>query len=255
MTEVEIILTHILKCKPADLLFKKAVLTPQQEQQMQEYCLRLKKGEPLQYIIGSWDFYGLTFNVNPSVLIPRPETEGLVELAVKKSGFKDILDLGTGSGNIAICMAKFMTEAKVVAVDISNDALDVAKENARTHGVQERVSFVNKDMGLFLNDCDRTFDLIISNPPYIPQDKIKSLPKNVQQEPHIALDGGSDGLAFYRKIIKYSPRLLNQGGYLMMEFGDGQAEAIAKLVGAQGSFAHIEIIKDLTGKERFIICH
>ena len=257
MSEDETLLTHILKCKPLDLLINKPVLTSSQETQLQEYKLRRQQGEPLQYIIGSWDFYGLTFKLNPSVLVPRPETEMLVEAAItlgKEKDFKTILDLGTGSGNIAITLAKFLSQVTITSVDISSDALEVARQNAKTHGVSGRVDFVQGNMIEFLNTASAV-DLIISNPPYIPSGQISALPKDVQQEPRLALDGGVDGFDFYRAITKYSPHLLKAGGYLMMEFGDGQAEALKGLAQAQGCFNHIEINKDLTGKDRFIICH
>ena len=163
-----------------------------------------------------------------------------------------VLDLGTGSGNIAIALAKFIPQSRVVSVDISAQALEVARANARYHGVEDRIEFIHEDLekrGLFNVS---PFDLIISNPPYIPTAQLKSLPKDVQQEPSGALDGGKDGLYFYRIIIKYTPCLLRNGACLMMEFGDGQAQAIKELVEAQKAFSRIEIIQDLAGRDRII---
>ena len=251
MSEDEILLTHILKCKSVDLLINKPILTSSQELQFQDYKQRRQKGEPLQYIIGSWDFYGLEFVVDPSVLVPRPETESLVELALKRFKGKSILDLGTGSGCIAITLAKFLPGVKIVTVDISSQALMIAKANAKRHDVEVRIEFVHADMEEFL-EKEGSFDLIISNPPYIPSAAIKQLPLDVQQEPAMALDGGADGLDFYRIITKYSPRLLSVDACLMMEFGDGQGKAIETLMNAQGCFFEIEIINDLTDRERII---
>jgi len=301
MTEDELILTHILQCPPIDLVLKKPALTLTQQEQFENYRHRREAGEPLQYILGTCNFMGLELAVNPSVLIPRPETEQLVDAAIKYlrmaslSGFPietfgndkvRVLDLGTGSGNIAIALAKFVPQSQIVAVDISAQALEVAKINARKHKVEDRIEFIQKDLneylasvtpecfsrgssssvsgfpievtafggipsrgGTFGND---KFDLIISNPPYIPTSQLRILPRDVQQEPAIALDGGEDGLKFSRIIIKYTPCLLRGGACLMMEFGDGQAEAIKKLVEAQKAFSEIEIIKDLTGRDRII---
>jgi len=196
---------------------------------------------------------GLELAVNPSVLIPRPETEQLVDAALKifKSG--RALDLGTGSGNIAIALAKFVSQSRVVSVDVSAKALEVARANARLHSLENRIEFIQKDLNeYFASVGNDRFDLIISNPPYIPTNQLGSLPQDVQEEPLRALDGGEDGLDFYRIIIKFTPRLLRSGACLMMEFGDGQAEAIKLLIEAQGVFSEIEIIKDLAGRDRII---
>ena len=252
MSEDEILLTHILQCRPVDLLLKKPQLTPQQGRRFEECKARRLSGEPLQYIIGSWEFYGLEFKVDSRALVPRPETEILVDLAIKKFQGSRILELGTGSGNIAVALAKFLPYVQVTTADISLEALALAMENAQRHEVESRIEFVHADM----KDVTGSFDLVISNPPYIPSSELKNLPADVQQEPAIALDGGEDGLKFYRAIINRSPSLLSPGGYLMMEFGDGQAEAISSL--AQKHFKNIEIYKDLTGRERVIcgkICH
>jgi len=251
MSEDELILTYILRCRRADLLSKKAKLTPEQKQQFEEYKARRQKGEPLQYILGSWEFHGLEFKVDPRVLVPRPETEVLVDLAIRKFKGVEILDLGTGSGNIAITLANFLPYTKVTAVEISVDALVLAMDNAQRHGVEGRVELVNMDMTEYLAGCKNKFDLIISNPPYIPTGQMAQLPADVRQEPALALEGGKDGLKFYRDIIKYSPRLLTRDGCLMMEFGDGQAKALREMLQAAG-FTDIEVHKDLAGRERVI---
>ena len=263
MSEDEIILTHILQCRPIDLLPKRSALSFAQQKQFEAYKRRRQAGEPLQYILGTCNFMGLELAVNPSVLIPRPETEQLVDAALKYltlsfpnasiGNLIQILDLGTGSGNIAIALAKFVPQSQIVSVEVSAQVLEAAKINARQHGVEERIKFVCSDMFVILSEAkDRNFNLIISNPPYIPTSQFGSLPRDVQKEPRMALDGGEDGLNFYRIIIKYTPRLLRSGACLMMEFGDGQAEAVKKLVEAQKVFSSIEIIQDLAGRDRII---
>ena len=261
MSEDEIILTHILQCRSLNLVIDKPALTPTQQTQFQDYKRRREAGEPLQYILGTCNFMGLELAVNPSVLIPRPETEQLVDAALKYFKGGVALDLGTGSGNIAIALAKFVPESQIVSVDISAQALELAKINARNNGVENRIQFIHDDFSVSLETrqspwasaCNnKLFDLIISNPPYIPTKQLSTLPRDVQKEPVTALDGGEDGLNFYRIIIKYTPHLLRKGACLMMEFGDGQAEAVKKLVKAQKAFSDIEIIQDLAGRDRII---
>ena len=276
MTEDEIILTHILKCRSLDLVLKKPALTNVQQKQFENYRHRRSAGEPLQYILGTCNFMGLELAVNPGVLIPRPETEQLVEAALKYFKSGRALDLGTGSGNIAIALAKFVPQSQIVAVDISAQALEIAKINARQHMVDNRIEFIQGDILSDKSLCSlplaatyrsprqergrvreggeeyNYFDLIISNPPYILTSQMRSLPRDVQEEPAAALDGGEDGLNFYRIIIKYTPYLLRTGACLMMEFGDGQAEAIIKLVEARKFFSNIEIVQDLAGRDRII---
>jgi len=199
---------------------------------------------------------GLEFLVNPAVLIPRPETEQLVDAALKFFKGGRALDLGTGSGNIAIALAKFVPQSQIVSVDISAKALEIARVNAHSHVLEDRIEFVRADISsedaILSAVKDLKFDLIISNPPYIPTSQLSTLPRDVQEEPVRALDGGEDGLDFYRIIIKYTPYLLRRGACLMMEFGDGQAQAIKTLVEAQKVFSDIEIIQDLAGRDRII---
>jgi len=269
MTEDEIILSYILQCRSIDLVINKPVLTIPQQKQFESYRKRRQAGEPLQYILGSCNFMGLELAVNPSVLIPRPETEQLVDAALKhinkrSNAILRILDLGTGSGNIAIALAKFLEQdVQIMSVDRSPAALAVAQVNAMHHRVGDRIKFVQADIlvslrgaegdaAIFEKTINNTFDLIISNPPYIPTSQLGILPKDVQQEPSMALDGGEDGLNFYRIIIKYSPHLLRDGACLMMEFGDGQAEAIKQLIENEKKFSNIQIFQDLAGRDRII---
>jgi release factor glutamine methyltransferase len=260
MTEDELILTHILNCSRSELYLQKPKLSIEQQKQFDSYKARRSQGEPLQYILGTCNFFDLEFNVDSRVLIPRPETEILVDHAIKMMTDlpASILDLGTGSGNISITLAKFLPEAKIKSIDISEGALEVAQDNALRHAVNDKINFLCADMVEYLSAAASypnpiQFDLIISNPPYVPEGQMDSLPKDVQQEPEQALKAGKDGLKFYRDIIKYTPSLIRAGGYLMMEFGDGQGLAIKDLLKQQLAFSQIEILQDLTGRDR-IIC-
>ncbi|MDE1920340.1 MAG: peptide chain release factor N(5)-glutamine methyltransferase [Candidatus Omnitrophica bacterium] len=254
MSEDEIILTHILQCRAIDLAVDGLALTPSQEEQFRRYKCRRLAGEPLQYILGCCDFMGLELGVNPTVLVPRPETEQLVDTALKYFKGGAALDLGTGSGNIAVALAKFVEHCEVIAMDKSAQALDTARANAKRHGVMQRMTFIHGDMSnekFILNLLkDAKFDLVISNPPYIPTEQLSTLPQDVRKEPPAALDGGRDGLKFIRIIIKYTPCLLRKGACLMMEFGDGQAEAVKQLAQDTRLFSTIEIFKDLAGRDR-----
>jgi release factor glutamine methyltransferase len=219
--------------------------------------------EPIQYILGKTEFMGLEFRVNKDVFIPRPETEILVEavidLVTKSSGHQviSILDIGTGSGNIAISLAKFINNCKIVAVDISKQAMAVAKKNAAFNGVEDKISFINQDFFSLRHTAGdmkaHAFDFIVSNPPYIPSPEIKSLQPEIAYEPSIALDGGIDGLDFYPKIIKQAPFYLKQGALLIMEMGLGQRASIKNFVKKSARLKLVEIIKDYSNIERIII--
>ncbi|MEI7998907.1 MAG: peptide chain release factor N(5)-glutamine methyltransferase [Candidatus Omnitrophota bacterium] len=254
MTEDELILTHILQCSRSELYLRNFKLTDSQQKQFVSYQLRRKAGEPLQYILGVCDFMGIELTVDQRALIPRPETEVLVDEAIKRIKnlhSPKILDLGTGSGNIAIALLKFIEESFVTTVDVSKEALDLAKDNAFKHELEGRITFVQADMRDFLAQDKQQYDLIISNPPYIPINQMKTLPVDVLQEPLLALEAGEAGLDFYIDIIKLTPPLLRRKAYLMMEFGDGQEKAIKEL--SQDQFKYIQIIKDLTDRNRIII--
>ncbi|MDP2943001.1 MAG: peptide chain release factor N(5)-glutamine methyltransferase [Candidatus Omnitrophota bacterium] len=212
------------------------------------------RGVPAQYITGETEFMGLEFQVNPSVLIPRPETEVLVERVLQlmgKEGFASpyVLDLGTGSGAIAVSLTKHNPLCKIVASDISEEVLEVAKANAALNGVTDSIHFILSDLFSGIDENER-FDLIISNPPYIPADHYDALPLEVKSEPRLALDGGEKGLEFYRKIIPESAKRLKESGYLVMEMGFGQSETIKKLADSTGSFVETEIVKDHNGINR-----
>ena len=220
---------------------------------------------PIQYIIGHTEFCGLDFIVNEDVLIPRPETELLVEeaaglvngLAGQRASALSVLDLCTGSGAIAVALiyrlrstlTKHPIDCKIVASDISGHALEVARLNAGRHGVSGRIKFIESD--LFGNICGK-FDVVISNPPYIADFEFETLPKEVLKEPRIALHGGDDGLDFYRRIIHDAPGYLKPGGCIILEIGFGQFGEIKKIIEA-GAFKVVEVKKDFNGIDRVII--
>jgi release factor glutamine methyltransferase len=201
------------------------------------------KGEPTQYITGRQEFYGREFRVTPDVLIPRPETEHLIEAALARS-VEAILDIGTGSGAIAVTLA-LETKAQVVATDVSLAALQIAQQNARA--LSAPVTFIACDLGAGF--ADGSFDLVVSNPPYIAASDRESLQPEVRDhEPALALFGGEDGLAIYRRLIPEAARLLRPGGWLMMELGD--ARAVREMC---AGWADVEIVNDLAGIPRVLI--
>lgn len=226
-------------------------------------------GRPLQYIIGNQEFMGLTFLVNEDVLIPRQDTELLVEKvleiikAAKGRRTVDILDLCCGSGAIAISLAHYLKQENkktaIVATDISPKALAVAKENARLNKVEKSIRFVESDLfaEFPLNRKARgkkLFDLIVSNPPYIASEEIKTLMREVRDhEPLNALDGGEDGLDFYRDIISQAPAHLKDGGLLMMEIGYNQGQAVKEIGQDQGLYEEAIILDDLAGRQRLVV--
>lgn len=210
--------------------------------------------EPIQYIIGKQEFMGLEFNVNKSVLIPQPDTEILVEKVIEiiKRENKEIsvLDLCTGSGAIGISIKKLTDNTTVTASDISLRALRVARENAEKLEVD--VNFIESDL---FENINSKFDIIVSNPPYIKSEIIEKLPEEVKKEPIIALDGGVDGLEFYKNIINNCENYLNEKGFLCLEIGYDQKEDLEKLIEATGKFENVEILRDFGGNYRVIICN
>ncbi len=202
---------------------------------------RRARREPLQYILGNQEFMGLEFQVTPAVLIPRHDTETLVNEAVNRAGDAPrILDMGTGSGCIAVALAKFLPQSEVTAVDCSDDSLAVARRNAERNEVNVR--FISGS--LFQPLQEERFDIVVSNPPYIPTADLAGLQPEVRDfEPRGALDGGTDGLDFYRLIVQTAPKRLNPGGWLMVEVGIGQADTVQEMFATAG-FMEIFTAKD-----------
>ena len=222
-----------------------------------------KQRYPLQYILGSQEFMGLDFYVGEGVLIPRPDTEILVESIidiVKEDPFHNykkinIVDIGTGSGAITLSLAHYIKNSFVYSIDISPRALDIAKNNAKRLNLEEKVCFLEGNLFspiAFLN-LDNKIDIIVSNPPYIPSEEIDRLQREVSTyEPRLALDGGIDGLDYYRQITKEATRYLSKNGILAFEIGHNQGEEVKELLIKQG-FSNVKIIKDLPGKDRVVV--
>jgi release factor glutamine methyltransferase len=237
--QTELLLAYLLKMPRMNLYLNfERILTPVETDVLRELVKRRGRREPLQYITGSTSFCGLEMAVNRHALVPRPETELLAELGWQflstfNSQPSTALDLGTGTGCIAITLAVKCPNAKITATDISADALALAKENAARNGVPERIVFLQGD-GFAAFAADARFDLIISNPPYIPSAEIATLQPEVRDfDPCAALDGGVDGLDFYRRFSAQAKPFLKPDGKIMLEFGDGQAEAIRKIFEAE----------------------
>jgi len=207
---------------------------------------------PLQYITNKQEFMGLSFYVDENVLIPQPDTEILVEevVSLAKNQQEDILDIGTGSGAIGIALASNITSANITISDISKKALEIAKKNEIENKVIQKIKLVQSNL---FENIEGTFSIIVSNPPYIETEIIKELPKQVQNEPILALDGGKDGLTFYRKLVEEAPNYLRQGGYLCMEIGYNQKEAVLELLQNSPRYQHTYSKKDLSGNDRIII--
>lgn len=231
------------------------LLTEKQSFHYWELIKARGKRRPLAHILGKQPFLGLDIAVTPDVLIPRPETEELVlecERLVKTLGVPapKVVDLGTGSGCIAIALAQLLPQAVVFATDISEKALRLAEKNALAHHVGQRVRFVREDLFSEKQNLRGWADLVVSNPPYIPSKEVDALEPEVLMEPRLALDGGKDGLDAIRAVAAAATKLLKTGGLLALEFGMGQGPAVTRLLSAAG-YKHVVLKKDAQGVERF----
>jgi release factor glutamine methyltransferase len=256
--QVELLLAHVLKMPRMKLYLNfDRTLQPAELDALREMVKRRGNREPLQHIVGSTSFCGLEIAVNRHVLIPRPETELLAERAWKfaatvTGSAPKVLDLCTGSGCLAIAVAENCAKAEIYATDISPEALAVARDNASRNNLSSRVQFFEGDCFAPLPEKIQ-FDLIVSNPPYIPSSEIETLQTEVRDhDPRLALDGGADGLEFYRKIAGEAKRFLSANAQIMLEFGDGQATAIRGIFETQG-WNVLGVEQDFTGKERMLI--
>ncbi len=216
--------------------------------------------EPLQHIIGNQEFWGLEFKVTPDVLIPRPETEFIIEAALTFAQDRNrqvrIIDLCTGSGCIAVSLAKELSASRLIATDASMRALAVARENARDHGVADRIRFLQGDLFAPLEELDirAGIDIIVSNPPYVKSGDLPTLQPEVRDyEPEMALIAGPGGTEIAATIIKIAPEYLKKNGALIMEMGLGQAKALIRMIEATGAYGKPEILKDLAGIERVLV--
>ncbi len=229
-------------------------LNATETEQFRSFVARRAAGEPLQYITGRQEFFKLDFQVTRDVLIPRPESEAIVEAALAllpKDRASRIVDVGTGSGCLAISILHELPSASGIAVDVSIAALNVARGNANRHGVVNRLELLESDLFSKI-EPDKPFDLIVSNPPYVSDDDMNSLPPEVRCEPRAALAGGPDGLSTIRRLLNEAPQHLHSGGHLVFEFGFGQHERLPTLVD-QSIWSWLETRPDLQGIPRTIV--
>ena len=254
--DVETLLQKVLNVDRLYILLNlERILSEDEEKLFNEFINERLNNRPIAYIVGNREFMGLDFYVQEGVLIPRPDTEVLVEEVIelgKNKGPINILDIGTGSGAITVSLAKYLENAKVTSVDISEIALEIGKRNAISNNVDDKITFIKSD--LFTNiDKNMKFDIIVSNPPYIKREVIETLDKQVKDfEPYNALEGGVDGLDFYRAITSQAKDYLKEGGILAYEVGHDQSEDVSKLMEKDG-YTNIYTRKDLQQIDRVVI--
>ena len=256
--EAEVLLAGALSLSREEIYRAPERVLSEAERSILQTCVeRRLHREPMAYILGHREFWSLDFKVAPSVLIPRPETETLVEsllamyTATSVNGPVRILDIGTGSGIIAVVTAREISESRVTATDFSSEALSVARENASTHGVLDQISFVQAD--LFVGAPEPPYDFIVSNPPYIKTGCMHDLMPDIRDfEPRTALDGGIDGLDFYRRIVPDALNHLKTGGGLILEIGETQAEAVSNLLHSEEGYESIKVTRDIGGYDRVV---
>ena len=253
--KARLLLQYVLK-KPRQYLivYDNQKLTDKEEQEYLKYIELVAQGEPIEHITHQKEFMQLSFYVDENVLITRQDTEVLVEEVIKIAQnirAKKILDLCTGSGAIAVSLAKYLENTQITALDISRKALDVAIANAKNNHVQEKITFVESN--LFQNLGQEKYDIIVSNPPYIRRKEIETLDKEVRKEPKIALDGGEDGLDFYREIINKGYEYLKYGGYICLEIGYDQKEEVMQIIKENKQYMEPYCKKDLYDNDRVIV--
>lgn len=257
--DAQVLLAHVTgKSRAWVLAHTDAVLTPAQQEALRQALSQLEAGTPLPYVVGQWEFFGLQFKVTPDTLIPRPETELLVERAIAwlqaAPQRRTVADVGTGSGCIAISLAKHIPDLWVVGTDVSLDALKVAKENACRHSVQKRIDLVQCDLlpaHSAMLSTRHHFDLICANLPYIPTSVLHSLPI-YGREPEVALDGGQDGMDLIRRLLVNAPEWLAPGGAIFLEIEASQGPAVLGLAYDAFLQARISLEKDIAGQDRLV---
>ena len=252
LLKIRILIASVLnKSKEYVMAHSEDKLNEDNEKKILEGIEQLRNYVPIQYITNNQEFMKLNFLVNQNVLIPRSDTEILVEEIINtyKNSKVKILDMCTGSGCIAISLKKYMQNSEVYGIDISKEALEVARLNAKNNNVD--VKFKCSDM--FTNIKNRDFDVIVSNPPYIKKKVIDTLDKEVKKEPVIALDGGEDGLYFYKKIIKEAFNFLKDNGMIFLEIGYDQKNELIRLITEDGRYELVKIKKDLEDNDRIVV--
>lgn len=249
--KARILLSHIIKCKKEELIIKlEKEINEKKQKEFIAGIEKISRGYPLEYVTNSKEFMKMEIYVDENVLIPRQDTEILVEEVIricKKNESKDILELCTGSGIIAISLKKYMENAKITATDISYEALNVAKQNV-ANLLNQKIEFIQSDM---FENIKGKFDIIVSNPPYIKSEIIKQY--SLEYEPKLALDGGTNGLKFYNIIINEGYKYLNPNGIIALEIGYDQKEEIMEIVEISKKYKEIYCIKDLGGNNRVIV--
>ena len=257
--EAEVLVMNVMRMARQSIFAEQETeVTGQQQAALDEFLERRYSREPLAYILGQREFYGINVVLTPAVLIPRPETEGLVEQALfmalmgMESTELTIADVGTGSGAIAINLAIHLPSAKIYAVDVQDAVLDVAAYNVRVHGVADRV---NLAIGDLLDAVPEPVDLIVANLPYIPTDRIPTLQPEVQQEPVLALDGGPDGLDLVRRLLIQAEDKLNSHGIILLEIDPDQIPVVQKLALQHFPEGSTSVEKDLAGMDRILSIH
>lgn len=259
--DAEVLLAHARDCQRIELYTAFEEEPPETVRTaFRELVAKRAKGAPVAYLVGSREFFSLNFEVTPEVLIPRPETETLVvraidlarEPALDGREMLSIADVGTGSGIIAVTMARQVTRGHVTAIDISETALEVARRNAEKHNVADRIDFVQSDLFASV-DSDARFDLVLSNPPYVSTTEMATLPAEVREyEPHLALDGGEDGTAVIERLVPQAAERLDRGGWLLMEVGAPNAALVENIVKASAAWELGETLKDTAGLPRVV---
>jgi release factor glutamine methyltransferase len=247
------LLSHITKLTRSQLLaHPDPQLTDQQTELLHQALQKLAAGTPLPYVLGEWEFYHLTFQITPEVLIPRPETEGLVERALQwlenHPTRRSCLELGTGCGCIAITLARSIPDLQLTATDISNAALKIARQNALRHGVTEQIQFLERDL---LTGINEKADLLVANLPYIPTDKLVDLDV-FQTEPSLALDGGSDGLRYIKKVLHDAQGYIKPGGAILLEIDEDTGAAALALAHDVWPGITLKLDQDLAGQDRYL---
>ena len=250
--DVEVLLMNAINFSKTQLYLKlDYILKAEEFKRFEEFFNRRLKNEPIAYILGKCEFMAMDFLLNNHTLIPRPDTEILVEKAIEiinQNNFKNVIDIGTGSGAIAISLAKYCN-INIDAIDISFKALEIAKENAKLNNVKN-INFIQSNI---FENINNRYDMIVSNPPYIKTKVIENLESNVRDyEPILALDGGENGLIFYEEITNNACKYLNKNGYLIFEIGYDQAEEVEKIM-EKNNFYNIKVLKDLSGLDRVIL--
>lgn len=252
--EAEILLAHALDVERLNLYISPdQPLTPDERNRYRTVVKRRREGTPLQHLIGEVQFFGLRFRVNRDALIPRPETEELLDHILKlvpRDRDIDCLDLGAGTGVIAVCLARYFPGAKVTAVDVSPEALELARSNAALNGVEERITFVESDW------CERVsgaYDLVVSNPPYVAREELADLPVEVREhEPRVALDGGIEGVEEIARLIEAVIEHIRPDGLLFLEIGHDQGKTVLEMLRGKG-FVDVRMEPDLAGKKRYAV--